>query len=89
MLDGNPGVAGVCHKTTTEKGLGRVEERHYRLCEIPESTKHLTSAWADPKCNSQVVNQTESSRGNQSHLRKYVTGLVKADTLKRSLRQKR
>lgn len=62
---------GVRQKTSTEKGHGRIEERHYSVSVIPESMKHMTTAWANSKSIGQVVNLSEDSRGNDSYQVRY------------------
>ena len=143
-LSDGPRAAGMLQKSTSEKGHGREDERHYTICPIPESMKELTASWPGAKSIGQVVNLSKDSRGkesyqvryylssrkakvgefaasvrghwsieslhwildvvfhedasrvrmgnaqaNLSYVRKYVTGLLKVDTLKRSLKQKR
>ncbi len=49
----------VRRHTTTEKGHGRVETRHYSQCVVPASMAKQAAGWAKLKTICQVVNITE------------------------------
>ena len=74
--EAGPTEVGFRSKTVTEKGHGRIEERHYCVGAIPESMKAMASEWASAKSIGQAINITTKGDKTSMETRYYISSRV-------------
>lgn len=67
-----PASAGFRSKAVSEKGHGRIEERHYCVGSVPETMSSLASDWPNIRSLGQAINTTTCGDKTTTEVRYYI-----------------